>query len=251
VVEPGSETAGKGKGAMERHADRHRVGWAIVLTCAVLCLFHRPALGDGASGNGIEARFIKAGLVNVQSIDPQIQVDLVNADAKKNYFRKNFYGGLKTAYLRKEVALKLSRAQKILRSKHPGYALLILDAARPRSVSRKMYQQVKGTKYERFVANPDRGSMHNYGIAVDITIVDASGDELDMGFSPFRKSTLELYWLFAKKKMGVKLSDRQKKNRRLLADTMAAAGFTPLGFEWWHFNGLPKAEVRKHLTIIE
>ena len=221
------------------------------MTCVALSLSLSSALAEGAIGNEIETRFIKAGLVNVQRINPEIQVDLVNSDPKKNYFRKNFYGGLKTAYLRKEVALKLSRAQKLLRSKHPGYALLILDAARPRSVSRKMYQQVKGTKYQRFVADPDKGSMHNYGIAVDITIVDASGDELDMGYSPFRKSTLELYWLFAKKKLGVKLSDRQKKNRRLLADTMVKAGFYPLDFEWWHFNGLPKAEVRRRLTIIE
>jgi D-alanyl-D-alanine dipeptidase len=236
---------------MGRHADGHRVRWAIMLIFAVVCLSHHPALGDGTPGNGIEARFIKAGLVNVRRIDPQIRVDLVNSDAKKNFFRKNFYGGLKTAYLRKEVALKLSRAQKILRSKHPGYALLILDAARPRSVSRKMYQQVKGTKFERFVANPDKGSMHNYGIAVDITIVDASGDELDMGYSPFRKGTLELYWLYAKKKLGIKITDRQKKNRQLLADTMVAAGFIPLGFEWWHFNGLPKPEARKRFRIIE
>ncbi len=194
---------------------------------------------------------MKAGLVDVQRIDPTIQVDLVNSDPNKNYFRKNFYDGLKTAYLRKEVALKLSKAQKILKAKHDGYALLILDAARPRSVSQKMYDQMKGTKYEKFVANPAKGSMHNYGIAVDITIVDAAGDELDMGFSPFRKSTLALYWQYARKKMGGRLTDQQKKNRKLLADTMTAAGFIPLSFEWWHFNGLPKAEARKRFRIIE
>jgi zinc D-Ala-D-Ala dipeptidase len=236
---------------MGRYAAGRQFRWGLVLTCVALSLSLSSALGDRVFSNEIEARFIKAGLVNVRRIDPQIQVDLVNSDAKKNFFRKNFYGGLKTAYLRKEVALKLSRAQKILRSKHPGCALLILDAARPRSVSRKMYQQVKGTKYQRFVANPDKGSMHNYGIAVDITIVDASGDELDMGYSPFRKGTLELYWLYAKKKLGIKITDRQKKNRQLLADTMVAAGFIPLGFEWWHFNGLPKPEARKRFRIIE
>ncbi len=205
----------------------------------------------GANDNGIEARFIKAGLVDVQRIDPTIQVDLVNSDPKKNYFRKNFYDGLQTAYLRKEVALKLSRAQKILKAKHDGYALLVLDAARPRSVSRQMYEQMKGTKYEKFVANPAKGSMHNYGIAVDITIVDAGGDELDMGFSPFRKSTIELYWQYAKKKLGVRLTAEQKQNRSLLADIMTAAGFIPLSFEWWHFNGLPKAEARRRFPIIE
>jgi D-alanyl-D-alanine dipeptidase len=93
--------------------------------------------------------------------------------------------------------------------------------------------------------------MHNYGIAVDITIVDQSGREIDMGFSPFRKSSLELYWLFAKKKLGFDLTDEQKKNRKLLADTMVGAGFIPLSFEWWHFNGMPKAEARRRFEIIE
>ena len=221
------------------------------LTCVVVFFcFHSGAV-TGAHGNEIEARFVKAGLVDVQGIDPTIRVDLVNSDPKKNYFWKNFYGGLKTAYLRKEVALKLSKAQKILKARHGGYALLILDAARPRSVSRQMYDQMKGTKYEKFVANPAKGSMHNYGIAVDITIVDAEGRELDMGYSPFRKSTIALYWQYAKKKLGARLTDRQKKNRKLLADTMTAAGFIPLSFEWWHFNGLPKAEARKRFRIIE
>ena len=114
-----------------------------------------------------------------------------------------------------------------------------------------MYEQMKGTKFEKFVANPEKGSMHNYGIAVDITIVDEKGRELDMGFSPFRKNTLELYWLYAKKKVGFKLTDAQKNNRRLLADTMVSAGFIPLSFEWWHFNGMPKDEARRRFKIIE
>ena len=221
-----------------------------MLTCLVFLSLH-PGSVASAHGNEIEDRFIRAGLVDVQGIDPNIQVDLVNSDPKKNYFRKNFYEGLKTAYLQKEVALKLSKAQTLLQAKHDGHALLILDAARPRSVSQKMYDQMKGTKYEKFVANPAKGSMHNYGIAVDITIVDAAGRELDMGFSPFRKSTFALYWQYAKKKIGVRLTDKQEKNRKLLADTMTAAGFIPLRFEWWHFNGLPKAEARKRFRIIE
>ena len=103
-----------------------------------------------------------------------------------------------------------------------------------------MYDKIKGTTFEKFVANPDKGSMHNYGVAVDITIVDETDHELDMGFSPFRKGTFLIYWLYAKKKLGFKLTDNQRKNRELLADTMVRAGFTPLSFEWWHFNGIPK-----------
>ncbi|MDJ0816147.1 MAG: M15 family metallopeptidase [Desulfobacterales bacterium] len=208
-------------------------------------------VGNTAQVNEIEKRFIDAGLVDISTIDNTIQVDLVNSDPKKNYFRENYYNSLDKAYLRKEVAVKLSKAQRTLKTKHPKYSLLILDAARPRSVSKKMYEKMKGTKFEKYVANPKKGSMHNYGIAVDITIVDGNSNEIDMGFSPFRKSNLELYWQFAKLKMGFKLNKEQAENRKLLSDTMQKAGFLPLSYEWWHFNGMPKDQARRKYKIIE
>lgn len=122
--------------------------------------------------NKVESKFIHAKLVDVNIIDRTIHVDLVNSDPQKNYFRENYYSGLNTAYLQREVAIKLSKAQKLLSAKHRNYSLLILDAARPRSVSQSMYDKMKGTRFEKYVANPQKGSMHNYGIAVDITIVD-------------------------------------------------------------------------------
>jgi D-alanyl-D-alanine dipeptidase len=204
-----------------------------------------------AQANDTEEKFINAGLIDLHTVDRTIQVDLVNSDPKKNFFRENFYNGLNRAYLRREVAVKLSKAQQILKAKHPDYSLLVLDAARPRSVSILMYGKMKGTRFEHFVAHQDGGSMHNYGIAVDITIVDSEGTELDMGFSPFRKSGLELYWLYARMKLGFELSDEQRENRNLLADTMVSAGFIPLSFEWWHFNGMPKSEARRRYDIIE
>jgi D-alanyl-D-alanine dipeptidase len=214
---------------------------ALILAVAVPCV----------SANDIEQKFIAAGLVDVHRIDRSIQVDLVNSDPDKNIFRENFYHGLTRAYLRRAVANKLSKAQAILKSKDPGMSLLILDAARPRSVSQRMYDKLKGTKFERFVANPAQGSMHNYGIAVDITIVGRSGKELDMGFSPFRKGRLALYWALAKRKLGVKPDRVQMNNRRLLADTMQCAGFLPLRHEWWHFNGMAKSDARRRYAIIE
>lgn len=208
-------------------------------------------IGAFAHANEVEMKFIKAGLVDVNDIDSTIQVDLINSDPKKNFFRENYYNGLSKAYLRKEIAIKLSKAQKILKTRHPGYSLLILDAARSRSVSRLMYEKMKGTKFEKYVANPNKGSMHNYGIAIDITIADKNGEELDMGFSPFKKSTIELYWQFAKMKLGLNLNEEQIGNRKLLSETMISAGFLPLSHEWWHFNGMPKDLARKKYQIIE
>jgi D-alanyl-D-alanine dipeptidase len=203
-----------------------------------------------SQANETERKFIEAGLIDVHVIDKSIKVDLVNSDTKKNFFRENFYDGLTKAYLREEVAKKLSNAQKHLESKFPGYSILIMDAARPRSVSQLMYDKMKGTKFEKFVANPKKGSMHNYGIAVDVTIVDENGKEIGMGFSPFYRSDFSIYWGYAKLKM-FGLNEKQKKNRNLLSTVMRKAGFIPLSYEWWHFNGMPKDKARKRYQIIE
>jgi D-alanyl-D-alanine dipeptidase len=200
--------------------------------------------------NEIEKKFIGTGLVDIHTIDESIKVDLVNSDPDKNYFRENFYNGLNKAYLRREVAQKLSSAQKYLKSEFPDYSILIMDAARPRSVSQLMYDKMKGTKFEKFVANPNKGSMHNYGIAVDVTIVDRNDKEIDMGFTPFYKSNLSIYWGYAKLKM-FDLSETQKENRKLLSNVMKKAGFIPLSYEWWHFNGMQKDEARKKYQIID
>lgn len=200
--------------------------------------------------NEFEEKFIEEGLIDIHEIDESIKVDLVNSDPDKNFFRENFYNGLNKAYLREEVAKKLSSAQKYLKSQFPEYSIVIMDAARPRSVSQLMYNKMKGTKFEKFVANPQKGSMHNYGIAVDVTIVDVNGDEIDMGFTPFYKSNLSIYWGYAKFKI-LKLSAAQKQNRELLSKVMIEAGFFPLSHEWWHFNGMSKDEARKMYKIIE
>ena len=212
-----------------------------ILLISVVLVFIASAT---CHANETEKKFIEAGLVDIHTIDESIRVDLVNSDSDKNYFRENFYDGLNKAYLRREVAQKLSIAQKELKSEFPEYSILVMDAARPRSVSQLMYDKMKGTKFEKFVANPDKGSMHNYGIAVDVTIVDGSGEEIDMGFTPFYNSNLSIYWGYAKLKM-FDLSEAQKKNRELLSKIMKKAGFFPLSYEWWHFNGLPKDEARK------
>lgn len=200
--------------------------------------------------NEIETKFINAGLVDVHAVDESIKVDLVNSDPDHNFFRENFYDGLNKAYLRREVAKKLSLAQTYLKAEVPGFSIKIMDAARPRHVSQRMYDKMKGSRFEKFVAHPDRGSMHNYGIAVDVTIVDGNNKEIDMGFTPFYKSDLSIYWGYAKLKM-FGLSEAQKKNRKLLSTAMKKAGFFPLSYEWWHFNGLPKDVARKKYTIIE
>lgn len=213
----------------------------------LLCLLSSSSL----LANSVENIFIVAGLVDVNSIDSSIKVDLVNSDPTKNFFEKDFYGDLRKAYLRKPIAVMLSKAQGILKKEHPSFSLQVLDAARPRSVSRAMYEKMKGTRFERYVANPDKGSMHNYGIAVDITIVDENGNKLDMGPSPFYSSHAEIYWQYFLKKTGFGISSEQQQNRELLKHLMLKAGFYPLSHEWWHFNGMKKKDARSTYSIIK
>jgi D-alanyl-D-alanine dipeptidase len=213
----------------------------------IICLLY----AGGLSANDVENKFRAAGLVDIATIDSTIQVDLVNSHPDKNFFQKDFYGGLNKAYLRKRVAKKLSTAQGYLKREKPAFSLLVLDAARPRSVSRAMYETMKGTRFEKYVANPNKGSMHNYGIAVDLTIVDQNGEKLDMGPSPFYTSHTAIYWQFILKEMGFEISSEQKSNRALLKRVMLKAGFYPLSHEWWHFNGMKKSVARNTYSIIE
>jgi D-alanyl-D-alanine dipeptidase len=169
-----------------------------------------------------------------------------------NILGEDVYGCLRKAYLRREALTKLLAAQAFLRAKHPGYALKVLEGARPRRVQRRMYDLVKNTTLKRYVANPETGSMHNYGTAVDITIVDEHGRELDMG-KPDPRMTLvgkgdAEIWLFLTFNW---VSDTQKKNRALLASAMTLAGFHPLKHEWWHFEAFEKGYVRAHFSVIE
>ena len=218
----------------------------LILISLLLVLLANPY----CQANDIEKEFVEAGLIDVHTVDNSIKVDLVNSDPDKNYFREDFYGGLSKAYLRREVAQKLSKAQTHLKAVFPSYSIIVMDAARPRSVSRRMYDKMKGTRFEKFVADPKKGSMHNYGIAIDVTIVDGDGNEIDMGFTPFYKSDLSIYWGYAKLKL-FDLNEGQKENRALLSQVMQQAGFIPLSYEWWHFNGMRQDEARKKYKIIE
>jgi D-alanyl-D-alanine dipeptidase len=115
-----------------------------------------------------------------------------------------------------------------------------------------MWKLVEGTPMQPYVANPQGGSMHNYGAAVDVTLFDLeTGERLDMGtpldyFGPLAQPKLEKKFL----REG-KLSLAQVENRRILRDAMLEAGWHPLSIEWWHFNAFPKAHIRQHYSIIK
>ncbi|MFW5775186.1 MAG: M15 family metallopeptidase, partial [Chitinivibrionales bacterium] len=198
----------------------------------------------------LEKRLLSQGLVDVQVLDSTIEVKLKYADTT-NFMGSNVYGDLRKCYLRPRAAEKLAEASAWLRKHHPGIRLLVVDGVRPRHVSQRMWDTVYGTPKQRYVANPRWGSMHNYGCAVDLTLIDSSGRKLDMGtaidhFGPLAQPSLEKRYL----KSG-EITPQQVANRAILREAMTAAGFHPIAIEWWHFNAFDKGYIRKHYSIIE
>lgn len=192
-------------------------------------------------------KMLKAGLVDIQSLDDEIEV-LLKYATEDNFVGQNMYGTLRKAFFRPHFAKKIVEAQRLLRERHPNYSLLIYDAARPLSVQKRMRKAVEGTPLTAYVADGARGGRHNYGVAVDLTIIDDNGQILDMG-APFdyfgreswigtdKNTTLASYKAYVEwqRKEGI-ISDEAARNRTLLLEIMDAVGLRPYAKEWWHYQ---------------
>lgn len=209
-----------------------------------------PQTDDDSPKQTTENRMIEQGLVNIKELIPDIKIDLKYA-TRHNFLNKVLYTDLQNCYLQKEAAEMLKKAQVYLKSIQPEYSLIVFDGARPRSIQKEMWAKVKGTPEQRYVANPYKGSIHNFGAAVDLSIVDEYGIELDMGtpydfFGKLAQPRYEQQFFDSKE-----LTREQLDNRALLRKAMKHAGFRGILSEWWHFNAFPKEVTRKKYSIIE
>lgn len=180
----------------------------------------------------------------------RFSVDLKYASTD-NFVGENIYGEFRRAFLHRIAFEKLQKAAENLSRRRFGHKLLILDALRPRSAQWVLWNKVSGTDSEKYVADPRRGSLHNYGMAVDLTITTPTGQWLDMGsgFDDFRELSqprFEDRFL-----ANGDLTTAQVENRKLLRSCMEGAGFDSIPHEWWHFNALPADRVRSDFTILE
>jgi zinc D-Ala-D-Ala dipeptidase len=129
-----------------------------------------------------------------------------------------------------ECLLRLKTVKALLEANKKcikkGYRIKLFDCYRPLDIQKKMWAIVSNPEY---VANPAKGSIHNRGGAVDITLVDANGNELDMG-TPFDFFGKEASHNF------VDFSSAILKNRKLLKKIMIKNGFISFDSEWWHYN---------------
>lgn len=202
----------------------------------------------------IEQKMVKRGLVDIQKVDQSILV-VLKYSTTDNFIGRDVYGELTRAYLQPEMAKRLAKASALLKQQKPGYKLLVYDAARPNSAQYDLWNALDQLKIParsktQYVADPKIGSNHNFGCAIDLTVADEEGIPLDMGtkfdyFGPLAYPRSEQEML----KKG-KLTAKQVENRQLLRKVMTQAGFKVNTTEWWHFDGMSKAQARAKYGMI-
>ena len=163
-----------------------------------------------------------ARLIDIRKVNPKIALDIRYATTN-NFLKRKLYPTARCV-LRGAAARRLSQVQQDLEKK--GLGLKVYDCYRPLSVQKLMWQVKPDSRY---VANPTNGSRHNRGAAVDLTLVDRNGKELEMP-TRFDDFTVKAHRNYTG------ASAQAKKNRKVLEDAMKKYGFIPLPTEWWHFD---------------
>ena len=160
--------------------------------------------------------------VNLKDYSEDFVYDMKYATSD-NFLKAQVYDCAE-CFLRLKTVTALVEANKKFIKK--GYRIKLFDCYRPLDIQKKMWTIVSNPEY---VANPAKGSIHNRGGAVDITLVDSSGKELEMGtgFDFFGIEAGHNY---------TNLSQNIKDNRILLKSVMMESGFNPFNSEWWHYN---------------
>lgn len=175
-------------------------------------------------------------MLDVKKAIPSLVLDLKYMTGN-NFMHHQLYSFTRTTYLRLPAVNALKKVVSELNSKN--LAIKIFDAYRPYSVTEKMWEAVKDSRY---AADPSKGSGHNRGIAIDLTLINLqTKKELPMGtgFDNFSDTAHQDF---------MQLPSEILQNRLLLRTVMEKYGFISLDTEWWHFS-LPKANAYEILNI--
>lgn len=162
-------------------------------------------------------------MIDIKQAIPGIALDLRYATTN-NFLKTKLYPPIRTTYLRHKAAASLTLVQKELNEK--GYGLKIFDAYRPYTATEEMWEPIQD---DRYTADPKKGSGHNRGAAVDLTIVNLkTKKELDMGtgFDNFSDTAHHDF---------TALPQDVLQNRLLLKTVMEKYGFKLFETEWWHY----------------
>jgi zinc D-Ala-D-Ala dipeptidase len=213
----------------------------------------KEAPSDLADLTDLEKTLIAQGLVNIEELIPSLKVEL-KYSTTDNFFGQDVYGDMTRAYFQPEVAEQLKKAAELLQNEYPNLTLLIYDGARPLSVQQILWDSLDKPDSIKplYVADPKIGGLHNYGVAVDLTIYDVeAGKPLDMGtaydffgYEAYPDRELEMM-------AQGKINRAQVANREILRKVMKAAGFSGIGSEWWHFNAYSRDEAGKKFDLVK
>ncbi|MFK7808271.1 MAG: M15 family metallopeptidase [Saprospiraceae bacterium] len=165
--------------------------------------------------------------------DTTVWTELIRADkdyildiryATENNFVEEQLYDCPRCFLRPDAAAALQKAHDFFKTEN--LRIKLLDCYRPRPIQQKLWDKVPNASY---VTPPSRGSMHNRGLAIDLTLVNEAGKQLDMG-TPYDFFGQEAHHTYTKH------SEEVKANRKLLKSTMEKFGFRSIRTEWWHYN---------------
>jgi D-alanyl-D-alanine dipeptidase len=155
------------------------------------------------------------------------------------------------AWVRTEAADGLETAAAWLARERPDYRMIVLDALRPHRVQVAIWDEVAGTPAALYFADPAKGSIHSFGMAVDVTLIDPQGREVDMG-SGFDEMSLTSHPAMNDEHLALGvLTAAQITERGWLHAAMVRGGFRGIPTEWWHFDFGDREHVRQHLPRVE
>ena len=195
----------------------------IIHVFCFLCIISCKSQNSGSvSQNRISSIIDDTTFVNLKDYSLDFVYDMKYATAD-NFLKAKVYD-CEACFLRLKTVTALIEVNKKFMEK--GLRIKIYDCYRPLDIQKKMWKIISNPKY---VANPAKGSIHNRGGAVDISLIDSLGNELDMGtnFDFFGVEASHNY---------PNISLVVKKNRRLLKTIMTRGGFSSFDSEWWHYN---------------
>jgi D-alanyl-D-alanine dipeptidase len=161
-----------------------------------------------------------------------------------NFTGHNLYCDIQRAFLHKDAMKKLKWAAALLKKKEPNYKFILFDAARPNHAQEMLRAAVRGTPWQHFVSSPAKGSIHAYGMAVDIGLLNERGEFVDVGL-PY--DSFAFYAGKGGEKQALEqglLTKAQIENREFLRSIMGQNGWISLSSEWWHFNAAPGDTIR-------
>jgi D-alanyl-D-alanine dipeptidase len=182
-----------------------------------------PDLPQKPTEPSLVSRYDSTVWTNILDLDKTVVLDIRYA-TDSNFVKEKMYP-CAACFLRPEVAKAIVKVHQNLQKQGYG-GLKLFDCYRPLPIQQKLWNKMPDA---RFVMSPKKGSMHNRGTAVDLTIVDSTGKELDMG-TPFDFFGKEAYHTYTA------LPQTVLSNRKLLKQSLAAAGFKHIRTEWWHYS---------------